>query len=104
MNQATKQIFLEYLTNDIYIESIEKCFNIQDIHKYFDNVYNLSEHIKPNIIIDYWKNILNKNAGIVNEIEKYNLNISLVTQLNNFNKLKKIEEINTNSLLYYYKK
>ena len=93
MNQATKQIFLQYLTNDMYIESIEKCFNIQDINKYFDNIYKLSEHIKPNIIIDYWKNLLTKNKDLVNEIEKYNLNISLENIKNNFNKFKKLEDI-----------
>ena len=94
MNQAAKQIFLQYLTNDMYIESIEKCFNIQDINKYFENIYNLSEHIKPNIIIDYWKNLLNQNKGLVNEIEKYNLNISLQNKINDFNNFKKLEDIN----------
>ena len=77
INQATKQIFLQYLTNDIYIEQIEKCFNNQDINKYFDDIYKLSEYIKPNIIIDYWKNILTNNKDLVNNIEKYNLDTSL---------------------------
>ena len=94
MNQAAKQIFLQYLTNDIYIEPIEKCFNSQDINKYFENIYNLSEHIKPNIIIDYWKNLLAKNKELVNIIEKYNLDMSLENKINDFNKLKTLEDIN----------
>ena len=94
INQASKQIFLQYLTNDIYIEQIEKCFNIQDINKYFDNIYKLSEYIRPNIIIDYWKNILAKNKDLVNNIEKYNLDTSLDKILKGFNNIKKLEEVN----------
>ena len=94
INQASKQIFLKYLTNDIYIEQIEKCFNSQDINKYFDNIYKLSEYIRPNIIIDYWKNILAKNKDLVNNIEKYNLDTSLDKILKGFNNIKKLEEVN----------
>ena len=84
---------MQYLTNDIYIEQIEKCFNNQDMNKYFDNIYKLSEYIKPNIIIDYWKNILTKNKELVNNIEKYNLDTSLEKILKEFNKMNKSEEI-----------
>ena len=94
INQASKQIFLQYLTNDIYIEQIEKCFNSQDINKYFDNIYKLSEYIRPNIIIDYWKNILAKNKDLVNNIAKYNLDTSLDKILKGFNNIKKLEEVN----------
>jgi len=94
INQATKQIFLQYLTNDIYIEKIEKCFNSQDINKYFDNIYNLSEYIRPNIIIDYWKTILTKNKDLVDNIEKYNLDTSLDIKLKELNKIKKFEDVN----------
>ena len=94
ISQATKQIFLQYLTNDIYIEKIEKCFNSQDINKYFDNIYNLSEYIRPNIIIDYWKNILTKNKDLVDNIEKYNLDTSLEIKLKELNKIKKFEDVN----------
>ena len=94
MNQVTKQIFLKYLTNDIYIELIEKCFNEQDINKYFDNIYKLSEYIQPNIIIDYWKNILTKNKELVNNIEKYNLDTSLELSIKELNKINKIDDVN----------
>ena len=94
MNQAAKQIFLQYLTNDIYIEPIEKCFNSQDINKYFENIYNLSEHIKPNIIIDYWKNLFSKNKELITNIENYNLDMSLENKIKDFNALNKIEDIN----------
>ena len=94
MNQATKHIFLQYLTNDIYIEPIEKCFNEQDINKYFDNIYKLSEFIRPNIIIDYWKNILTKNKDLVNNIEKYNLDTSLENVVKEYDKIKKLEDVN----------
>ena len=94
MNQATKQIFLQYLTNDIYIEKIEKCFNNQDINKYFDNIYSLSEYIRPNLIIDYWKNIITKNKDLVNDIEKYNLDTSLEIKLKQLNKINKLEDVN----------
>ena len=93
INQAAKQIFIQYLTNDLYIESIEKCFNTQDINKYFENTYNLSEHIKPNIIIEYWKNLLTKNKELVNKIDQYNLDTSLENILKEFENFKNLEEI-----------
>lgn len=94
MNQAAKQIFMQYLTNDIYIESIENCFNTQDVNKYFENIYNLSAQIKPNIIIDYWKNLLSSNKELVKTIEQYNLDTSLENKINEFSNFKKVEDIN----------
>ena len=53
INQATKQIFLQYLTNDIYIEQIEKCFNNQDMNKYFDTYITEEDKKKTDVYMKY---------------------------------------------------
>lgn len=71
--QTFKQFFLLLLSDDIFIDSIEKVFKTSNDDKFFELVYGLAKYIKPKIIFDYKKSFILTNTDSLTKVDKYNL-------------------------------
>ncbi len=91
VKQSLKNIFFLYLEEDMFMDTIERCFKLTDIS--IDEIYRISKYIKICSTLKIYKYIINncikpkiknKQFKSFKELNNINLDINSIEQLNSF--------------------